>query len=89
MSESASPSMATLRQTLFDTLEGLKSGKLDANRANAVAKVAQTLINSVEVQIKFEQMKLDSKVPRVLPQMDLAAPPLKAIVKVIASEVIE
>jgi hypothetical protein len=70
---SAKPSMGMLRQTLFETLEGLKSGKINPNQANAIAKVAQTLVNSVEVQIKFEQMKLESQVPGKLPEMDIVA----------------
>jgi hypothetical protein len=69
----AKPSMGLIRQSLFEILEGVKSGKIDYQRASAAAKVAQTLLNSVSVQIEFERLKLESEVPGKLPEMNLVS----------------
>lgn len=68
---SKKPSMATLRETLMEILEGVRDGNIDANRARAAAFVAQTLINSVSVQIEFERLKLADELPSSLPLMPL------------------
>ena len=39
-----------LRATLFDTLEAIKAGKLDIDRAKAINEVAQTIINTAKAQ---------------------------------------
>jgi hypothetical protein len=67
----AKPSMGMLRQSLFEILEGVKTGKIDSQRAGAAAKVAEALLHSVEVQIEFEKLRLDSLVPGKLPEMAL------------------
>ena len=40
--------MATLQAHLFDVLQGVKSGAIDVERANAVCAVSQQLINTVK-----------------------------------------
>jgi len=40
-----------LRATLFDTLEAIKAGKLDIDRAKAINEVAQTIINTAKVEV--------------------------------------
>lgn len=40
-----------LRATLFETLNLLKSGKIDVDRAKAVNETAQVIINTVKVEI--------------------------------------
>jgi hypothetical protein len=72
-----SVSMGALRQTLFETLQKLKEGKLSYQDAGAVAKVANAILKSAEVQMEFERMRLNNEVPANLPDMPLT-PRLKS-----------
>lgn len=45
--------MATLQAHLFDVLQGVKTGKIDVERANAVCAVSQQLINTVKAESDF------------------------------------
>ena len=45
--------MATLQAHLFDVLQGVKSGAIDVERANAVCAVSQQLINTVKAESDF------------------------------------
>lgn len=45
--------MATLQAHLFDVLQGVKEGKIDVERANAVCAVSQQLINTVKAESDF------------------------------------
>lgn len=42
---------AGLRGSLFDELDGLRKGTVNATRANAVAKLATTIIETVRVEL--------------------------------------
>jgi len=42
---------AGLRGSLFDELDGLRKGTINATRANAVAKLASTIIETVRVEL--------------------------------------
>lgn len=42
-----------LRNHLFETLEMLKDGEMEVDRAKAVSGVAQTIINSAKVEIDY------------------------------------
>lgn len=42
-----------LREHLFDTLRGLKSGSVDIDKARAVSDVAKTIIDSAKVEVDF------------------------------------
>lgn len=42
-----------LRVALFATLEGVKSGTLDLERARAVNEVAKTLVDTAKVEVDF------------------------------------
>jgi hypothetical protein len=42
-----------LRNELFDTLEKLKNGALELDKAKAITNVAQTIINSAKVEVDF------------------------------------
>lgn len=48
-------SLADLRNHLFETLEALKDEEkpMDLDRAKAVCKVAETIIDSARVEVKF------------------------------------
>lgn len=70
--------MAALRETLMEVLQGVRDGKIAPDSAKAAAAVAQTVINSVAVQIDYERLRLESKLPSVLPEMPLTPPLLEA-----------
>ncbi len=42
-----------LRNDLFDTLDKLKSGKMEIDKAKAITNVAQTIVNSAKVEVDF------------------------------------
>lgn len=42
-----------LREALFDTLRGVKEGKLDLDKAKAINETAQTIINTAKVEVDF------------------------------------
>lgn len=67
-------SMGSLRQTLFDTLRELKTGKLKAQDAIAIAKVANTILESAKVQIEYERLRVmyPAYTTEALPEMLLA-----------------
>lgn len=54
-------SASGLRDVLFGTIEDLRAGRLDVAKANAIAKTAETILKSVETQIAFERLRMDSK----------------------------
>lgn len=43
----------TLREHLFSTLNGLKDGTIDAEKAKVMGDVAQVIINSAKVEVDF------------------------------------
>jgi len=42
-----------LRDTLFDTIEGIKSGKIDVEKAKAITNIAQVIVNSAKAEVDF------------------------------------
>lgn len=62
---------AGLRDTLFDQIDALKAKKISPLEARAFASLSSTIIKSVEVQLKFEAMKLAGDVPPSLAEMKL------------------
>lgn len=42
-----------LRETLFDTIEQIKSGKLDVEKAKAITNIAQVIVNSAKAEVDF------------------------------------
>lgn len=44
-----------LRDALFDELDALREGKTNPNRANAMAKLAVQIINSVKIEIDHQR----------------------------------
>lgn len=67
-----------LRDTLFEQLERLRDGTIDHWQAKAAADLAKEIISSIHVQLKFEEMKQQDRVPQHLSEMHLV-PPLKKI----------
>ena len=45
--------ITTLRATLFDTLNQLKTGEIEIDKARAINDVAQTIINTAKTEIDF------------------------------------
>ena len=41
-----------LRESLFDTIEKLKDGKIDANTAQAVSKISSNILNTVALEMR-------------------------------------
>ncbi len=50
-------SICGLREAMFQTLDELRAGTTDANKAKAVVCVAQVILNSVQVQIGLARNK--------------------------------
>lgn len=42
-----------LRETLFDTIQLVKQGKLDVSKAKTVAELSQVVVNSAKVELEF------------------------------------
>lgn len=42
-----------LRESLFETMEAVKNGTLDIERAKTVAELGQTVINSAKVEVQY------------------------------------
>jgi hypothetical protein len=71
-------SMAGLRDALFEMMEALRAGDVDEKEARTFSQLAISAIKATEVQIDYERLRLESKVPGHLPEMRLI-PPLKAV----------
>lgn len=46
-------SIKGLREIMFETLRGVKDGSIDPDKAEAINKTAQTIINSAKVEVEF------------------------------------
>ncbi|MCA1857417.1 hypothetical protein LE190_16005 [Massilia oculi] len=42
-----------LRELLFETIEGVKSGKLDIDRAKMIGDLSQVMVNSAKVEVEY------------------------------------
>ncbi|HEU5289543.1 MAG TPA: hypothetical protein VFU05_02795 [Cyclobacteriaceae bacterium] len=42
-----------LRETLFDTIEQIKNGKIDVEKAKAITNIAQVIVNSAKAEVDF------------------------------------
>ncbi|HXF44894.1 MAG TPA: hypothetical protein VNK91_02130 [Burkholderiaceae bacterium] len=64
--------MQDLRDHLFATLEALRDGdkSMSIDRAKAIADVAQTIINSATVEVKFLQVTGAKKGTGFIPEDD-------------------
>jgi len=47
---------AGLRDVLFDELTALRSGEITASRANAVVRIAESIIGSVHLEIEVARL---------------------------------
>lgn len=44
-----------LRALLFDTIEGVKSGKLDIEKAKIIGDLSQVVVNTAKVEVAYAQ----------------------------------
>lgn len=56
-----------LREALFHEWEGMRSGKIDPKRAMASAKLAQVILQSVEVEMAYTRQVNAAKEGDALP----------------------
>lgn len=45
--------ITTLRDALFETLQGLKNKTIEIDQADAINRTAQTIINTAKVEVNF------------------------------------
>lgn len=55
-----------LREHLFATLDGLRAGTIDVERAKAISEVAQTIINSARVEVEAARLVDAGEAPKFL-----------------------
>lgn len=48
-----SKSISDLRETLFATLEAVKSGELDLEKARQINEVAKTIVDTAKVEVDY------------------------------------
>lgn len=66
--------MSGLRDAMFEVLEEVKERRLDPEIGQCCAGIAKVIIESVKVQLLYEQLRLADKVPSHLPNMNLLPP---------------
>lgn len=64
-----------LREHLFATMEGLKNGGIDVEKARAMADVAQTIINTAKLEVEFLRVTGAKTGTGFMPITDAAASP--------------
>ena len=64
-------SAAGLRGALFEQLEKLRNREVDPREAMAFAALAGQIIKAAEVQLKYEQARLENRLPSTLGLMPL------------------
>jgi hypothetical protein len=69
--KSGDHNIADLRQKLFETLDAVKSGALDLDRARLVNELGKTLIDSAKVEVDFLRVTEETK-------SDFLSPPKRA-----------
>lgn len=68
-----------LREHLFATLQGLKDGSIDIDRAKAISDVAQTIINSAKVEVEAARLVEGTAAPKFLGGQDALPPGITGI----------
>lgn len=44
-----------LRELLFATIEGVKDGKIDVDRAKMIGELSQVMVNTAKVEVQYAQ----------------------------------
>lgn len=68
-----------LREHLFATLDGLRAGTIDVERAKAISEVAQTIINSAKVEVEAARLVDAGEAPKFLNGKDALPPGINGI----------
>jgi hypothetical protein len=63
---------AGLRDAIFDEIDAIRSGKSNPTRANAVAKLATTVVETVRMEIEVQRHLRQS--PAAAPAVEQVAP---------------
>ena len=70
-----SKSISDLRETLFATLEAVKSGALDLDKARAVNEIAKTIVDTAKVEVDFLKTTSGDESEFIAPKGDDELPP--------------
>ena len=65
---------AGLRDALFDELDALRRGEIDPKRANAVAKLAKTVVETVRMEIEVVRQGVSLKPGKRDGKLSLGSP---------------
>lgn len=65
-----------LRDVLFEEIDALRSGKSTPARAHAVAKLASSIVETVEVEMAVHRMTGETKPEKAIPAAQELLPPL-------------
>lgn len=66
--------MSGLRNGLFELYEDVRDKRCDVEIGRTCMGIAKVIVDSVKVQIAYEQLRLKSEVPSHLPDMKLLPP---------------
>lgn len=45
-----------LRELLFDTIQGVKDGKLDIEKAKVISELSQVVVNSARAEVEYTKL---------------------------------
>lgn len=48
-----SKNIADLRELLFETIEGVKSGNLDIDKAKVIGDLSQVMVNTAKIEVEY------------------------------------
>ena len=63
--------LAGLRESLFDAIDGLRGGTLDTETARAIAELGKGIITSASLQLDYERAWADKKISDKLRAVEL------------------
>jgi len=71
-----SKNLSDLREALFDTLQKVKNGEIDLDRARAVNEIGKTLIDSAKVEVEYLRLTDDAESSFIDPKAAAEVEPL-------------
>lgn len=72
-------SASGLRDALFDAIERLRDGNMEAEDAKEIANLSRVILDSVEVQAEFEKHVQQNELPKHLGDMAFVPPLTQAL----------
>lgn len=76
MSKRYERTTAGVRALLFDTMEGVRDGKIDVASAAAISNAAKQIINTLDIELKAQRQAFDLELGSV-DALVIAPPTLK------------